>query len=123
VTPEDFDATWRRAARARRISRELEPLVAAAGAAAACNPPDLGALKWALERLLEFLASERGRTDANCSVVNAFFSAQNHGHLPDDYRHLLDDMGAVLHDAIHAPRIAATFEALPEQLLERARRL
>lgn len=122
TTDNDFDSTWRRAARARHVSREVEPLVAAVRAAAT-RPVELAALKWALERLLEFLSSERGRTDANCSAVGAFFAAEEYAHLPEDYRAILDDIGGVLHDSIYAPKIAATFESLPEQLLERVRRL
>jgi hypothetical protein len=120
---DDFDTTWRRASRGRQVARELEPLVAAAAAAAQQNPPDLAALKWSLERLLEFLSSERGRTDANCSVVDSYFASGDFSHLPDDYRAVVDDIGGVLHDAIHAPKIAATFESLPEQLLARVRAL
>jgi hypothetical protein len=123
VSDDDFDSTWRRASRSRRVSRDLQPLVAAAGRALDQQPPDLAALKWALERLLEFLASEGGRTDANCWAVDAYFAARDYGHLPEDYRRLLEDIGGTLHDAIYAPRIAATFESLPEQLLERVRRL
>ncbi|HLJ73263.1 MAG TPA: hypothetical protein VKU62_01660 [Thermoanaerobaculia bacterium] len=78
-----------------------------------------------LERLLEFLASENGRTDANCCVVDSFFAAieQSWSALPQPLRDIFSDMSGTLHDAIYAPSIASTFGSLPEQLLERVRGL
>jgi len=90
----------------------------------AANRHDLRELKPALESLLSFLSAE-GRTDANCCATDAFFSAVEGQwlELPDEYRKLLSDLGGVLHDAVHAPHIASTFECLPEQLLDRVRRI
>ena len=117
----DFDDTWRSVVRFRRVSRELEPLLRAVQDAFG----DAAALRDALERLLEFLTTERGRTDANCSTTDAFISATEPQwqSAPEPLRAILDDMGGTLHDAIHAPNIAKTFEATPEQLLERVRGL
>jgi hypothetical protein len=38
-------------------------------------------------------------------------------------RAILDDMSGTLQDSVHAENIARTFEATPEQLLERVRRV
>lgn len=115
----DFDDTWRSVVRFRRVSRELEPLLRAVSDAFG----DPRALRDALERLLEFLTSSSGRTDANCSTTDAFIAAteEEWRSAPEPLRAILDDMGGTLHDSIHAPNIARTFEATPEQLLERVR--
>ena len=116
-----FDERWRAVVRFRRVSRELETLVrdvhAGFGEPASLIP--------ALERLLVFLTSSEGRTDANCSVSDQFISASEEEWtaLGEPLRSILDDMGGTLHDAIHAPNIARTFEATPEQLLARVRML
>ena len=117
----DFDPLWRASVRYRRVSRELEPLVHDVYT----HLGELAALRSALEKLLVFLASDAGRTDANCSATCNFFSATEAewSSLPEEFRSVCDDMGGTLHDAIYAPDIARTFEATPEQLLERVRRL
>ena len=116
-----FDERYKRAAGFRHVLPELRPLVAAVDDALAAA--ELPALRRALIALLELLASERGRTDANCCVVDAFFAGIGASALPADFRALVSDLSGALHDAIYAPQIAANFECLPEQLLERARRL
>jgi hypothetical protein len=125
MTDEEFDRRWRAAATFRRVSHLLPPLVRRVGEEAARRPADLGALKAALIELLELLASEPGRTDANCTATDYFFSQAEPAwdDLPEPYRALLESLGGTLHDTVHAPKIAANFECLPEQLLERARRL
>jgi len=110
-----FEELWRGALRFRHVSRELEPLLAdlhASGFSAA-----------ALERLLAFLASESGRTDANCTVTYNFVCATEAEwqSVSGDLHGILDDMSGALHESIHRPDIARTFEATPEQLLERIR--
>lgn len=116
-----FDERYKRAAGFRRVSPELRPLVASLDTAiAAC---DAGAVRASLVELLEFLASGRGRTDANCCVVDAFFGTVEASSLPDDLRAVVSDLSGALHDTIYAPQIASNFECLPEQLLERARKL
>ena len=117
-----FDELYRSAVRYRHASPQLKPLLRRVYNAA--TGVDLRELKSALESLLSFL-SRAGRTDANCCTTDAFFSAVEGqwADLPDEYRKFLDDLGGVLHDAVHAPHIAATFECLPEQLLDRVRRI
>jgi hypothetical protein len=116
-----FDDRFRAVVRFRRVSRELEPLVRDVHA----SFDDPATLIAALEALLVFLASDAGRSDANCSVVDQFISASEAEWtgLAEPLRSILDDMGGTLHDAIHAPNIARTFEATPEQLLTRVRML
>lgn len=123
MTEVDFDSLWRQSASFRHVSHALAPLVERVHAEA--HGRDLASLKAALVALLEFLSSEYGRTDANCSATDRFFSSFEGSwhHLPPDYAKLLSDLGGTLHDAIYAPNIAANFECLPEQLLERARTL
>lgn len=116
-----FDERYKQAAGFRRASPELRPLVAAVDEALAAG--DLPALRLALIAMLELLASERGRTDANCCVIDAFFAGVDASLLRDDFRALVSDLSGALNDAIYAPQIAANFDCLPEQLLERARRL
>lgn len=114
MTPADL---YRTAARFRHVSRELEALVLDVYANLGDPAP--------LERLLVFLASIEGRTDANCDTVHHFFAATEAewSALPEPYRTILDDMSGTLHETIYRPDIARTFESLPEQLLERVRRI
>ena len=44
-------------------------------------------------------------------------------NLPDDFHDVFALMSEALHDTVKAPRIAENFDCLPEQLLERVRRL
>ena len=113
----DFESLFRAAARFRRISRELEPLLRDVHASFG----DDVALRSTLDNLLLFLTTPLGRTDANCSVTNAFMSASESQWRASTLAPILDDMSGTLHDAIHAENIARTFEATPEQLLERVR--
>lgn len=117
---ETFDALWKKAVRYRHVSRELEPLLHALFDAF----PDAGATRAALESLLDFLAAD-GRTDANCTTTYYFTSATEPlwSALPAELRAILDDMSGTLQDSVHAENIARTFEATPEQLLERLRRV
>lgn len=119
-----FDRIWKESSRYRRPSRELEPLVRSAYDAIVCGA-EADLVRERLERLLGYLASEDGRTDANCCVTDAFFSADSDlawEYLPKALQDILGDMGGALHDTIYAPHIASNFESLPEQLLERVRR-
>jgi hypothetical protein len=117
----EFEALWKAAVRFRRASRELEVLLHDVH----MSWTDETALTRTLEALLTFLASAAGRTDANCSVTHHFMSAteEQWRSTPEPLRAILDDMSGTLHDSIHAPNIARTFEATPEQLLERVRRV
>lgn len=113
----DFPDLYRNALRFRRASRELEPLLHAVYDAFA----DAHALRAALERLLVFLASPEGRTDANCSTVYYFITATEVSwrDVKEPLHAILDDMSGTLQDSVYAPNIARTFESTPEQLLER----
>jgi hypothetical protein len=120
----EFDGIWRAAVRFRRVGRELEGLVR--GVYAAIDGGDAAALRATLEALLVFLASDAGRTDANCATTDYFFALTEQEWsplVPEAFRLILDDMSGTLHDTIYAPKIATTFESTPEQLLERVRRL
>ena len=122
----DFEELYRSAARWRQVSPRLKPLLAAVHSEIGRRPVDLRALTGALDDLLSFLATEPGRTDANCTVVDSFFSKLEQSgswmHLPQNLCNLLSDMGGTLHDSVHAPHVARNFDSLPEQLLERLRK-
>jgi hypothetical protein len=115
-----FNALWKSSVRFRRVSRELEPLLHELHDAL----PDAAATRTALEHLLAFLAGP-GRTDANCTTVYYFTSNAESlwQSLPPELKAILDDMSGTLQDSVHAENIARTFEATPEQLLERLRRV
>lgn len=117
----DFAEVWKSVVRFRRASRDLEWLLRDVHAAFA----DDSTLRTALEALLAFLASSAGRTDANCAVTDQFLNAteEEWRGAADPIRTILEDMSGTLHDAVHAPQIARTFQATPEQLLERVRSL
>ena len=119
----EFESLWKAAVRYRRATRELQQQLS--GVHGDLDRRDLPALRVSLERLLTYLASEPGRTDANCSTVDAFFNAVEPlwRDLPEEWRGVFDDMSGTLHDAIYAPDIARTFEATPEQLLQRVRKI
>ena len=115
-----FDELFKSSVRYRHVSRELESLLRDLHASFS----DPGATREALERLLHFLAGA-GRTDANCTATYFFTTATEplwQGTTPE-LRAILDDMSGTLQDSIHAATIARTFEATPEQLLERVKKL
>jgi len=116
----DFDSMWAEAVRYRRVSRYLRALVESVYRDLQERSPSV---KTDLEALLTFLASEYGRTDANCCTVDRFFTRVQHTwrDLPPPMREIFSDMSGTLHDAIYAPHVAANFSSLPEQLLERIR--
>ena len=121
----DFDVLWTGAVTFRQVSPQLRKLLFAVYREARREPANLLYLKQSLEEALEFLASS-GRTDANCTVTDYFFSAaapreKEWQHLPQPYRKIVGDLGGALHDTIHAPEIAETFDSLPEQLLRRVK--
>ncbi|HKO56288.1 MAG TPA: hypothetical protein VJ276_10450 [Thermoanaerobaculia bacterium] len=121
----DFEPLLQSAARKRKYSPSLRPLLRDVHQRLVDRPPDLPALKQALESLLTYLATPEGRTDANCCTTDYFFSQLQPDslHLPDDFREVLDHLGGALHDTVYAPHIARNFDSLPEQLLERVRRI
>ena len=103
---------------------ELKALVQKVYQLVVDDPTDLSALKDALVRLLQFLASPAGRTDANCWATDLFFCVDDHwerrwNHLPESFAEVLDDIGGALHDTIGCLEVAQNFDSTPEQLLER----
>ena len=125
MSQDAFERLYRSAARTRRVSTELKPLLQGVYDAIDRNP---STLRTALDALLSFLASSSGRTDANCCATDLFFSGVeswdlNLDAIPPPLRGFLSDLGGTLHDTVYAPHIAANFESLPEQLLQRLRAL
>ncbi len=127
-----FDEAWTAVAVRRNgepVSHGLRPLLRAVYSQSLSKPLNLPELKKSLEELLTFLTGE-GRTNANCWAVDLFF-AHSQGWerdwaeqgLPDDFHDVLAMMGSALHDTVKAADIAENFGCLPEQLLERVRRL
>lgn len=108
------------------VDAALRPLVERLHQCLTLKPVDSPALKAAIVGVLVFLASAKGRTDANCRAVD-YFLAQDEvwdaEQVPEPFVDILADMSTALHDTISAPVIAANFQSTPEQLLERARRL
>jgi hypothetical protein len=111
------------------VSPELQPLLRRVYADVLTTPIDLAALKGSLAALLEYL-SDKGRTNANCWAVDLFFCTSEgwerdwtEQNLPDDFHDVLSLMGQALHDTLRTPHIEENFDCLPEQLLERVRRL
>jgi hypothetical protein len=87
------------------------------------TPTDVARIEAAVEALLTFLSSSSGRTDANCKAVDHFLCLGEFDwpDLPDPLGDVLADMAGALHDSVSRPAIAANFESMPEQLLERLR--
>lgn len=110
-----------------QTSPELSPLLQDVEAHLAQIEGKLLALRGSLERLLKFLSSDEGRSDDNCRSTEAFFfrrrTSQDWGSLPEAYVDILNDLASILRDAVSAPAIGENFEATPEQLLDRVRRL
>ena len=105
---------------------ELTPLVHALHTQLTADPLHLVELKRTLVALLTFLSSPRGRTDANCSAVDHFFTVDDSwvsDRLPGSVADIMADISGALHDTVSAPHIAANFDSTPEQLLERVHSL
>jgi len=109
----------------READPELTPLVKGLHAQLTADPLRVGELKDALIALLTFVSSPRGRTDANCSAVDHFFTVDTwvSDRLPDSFIEIMADVSGALHDTVSAPQIARSFSSTPEQLLERVRSL
>lgn len=124
----DFDKTYAELVAQEGGSRELKPLLRELYDSLVARPADYQRIKAALCLTLEFLNTPGGRTDANCKAVDLFICYDEEWdadwrELPEEYRKLVFDMGCELHDTFAAPAVAQHFQATPEQLLERARRL
>jgi hypothetical protein len=126
-----FEQLWATVAKTRdgeQVSPKLKPLLCRVHEAVLASPAKLPALKNSLVGLLQYLAGE-GRTSANCWAADMFFCSDDWEHdwseqnLPDDFHEVLSRMGEALHDTVASPEIASNFGCLPEQLLERAKRL
>lgn len=106
---------------------ELRPLLQDVEARLAKPEGNLLELRDSLERLLKFLSSDEGGSEDNCKSAEAFFfrrwTSRDWGSLPEAYVDILNELASMLHDAVSAPTIAKNFEATPEQLLYRVRRL
>ena len=110
----------------RKLSPELKALLYSVCESLEPEVPDLTCVRDTLKRLLEFLASPAGRTDANCTAADCFMLRvwnDRWDRLPAPYHDILADIAGALHDTVSAPEIARSFESTPEQLLERVRSL
>jgi hypothetical protein len=127
-----FDDAWD-AVNHRRdgeaVSPELQPLLRRVYTEVLAVPLDPASLKESLTELLEYL-SGKGRTNANCWAADLFFCSSEgwardwtEQDLPDDFHDVFSLMGEALHDTVRTPNIAENFDCLPEQLLDRVRRL
>ena len=127
-----FADAWLAVARrysGKRPSSELRPLLQDVYTGILSDPLNPAAIKESLVALLEYLGGP-GRTNANCSATDRFFCTSDGWEtdwtergLPDEIHDVLAMMGEALHDTVKAPEIAANFDCLPEQLLERVRNL
>jgi hypothetical protein len=107
----------------RNADPGLLPLMEKLHTSLNATPIDLVAVKGALVEVLEFLASPKERTDANCSAVDLFLmhdDAWDSERLPEEYAEILAHMSDALHDTVSAPEIAKNFGSTPEQLLVKA---
>jgi hypothetical protein len=73
------------------------------------------------------LAGE-GRTNANCWAADLFFALPEgwdwgDQELPEEFHEVLAMTGEALHDTVRAKEFAESFDCLPEQILERVRRI
>ena len=127
-----FETAWATVAHPKDgepVSSELRPLLQNVYSDVLAVPVNLSALKKSLAGLCEYL-SGAGRTNANCWAVDLFFCLSEgwerdwtEQNLPDDFHDVLSLMGQALHDTVRTTKIAENFDCLPEQLLERIRRL
>lgn len=81
------------------------------------------------ERLLLFLRSPAGRTNANCVAADHFLGLRDGwgqvswDHLPPELADVLSIAGDALHDTVAAPEVAQNFGCTPEQLLDQLQRV
>lgn len=104
------------------VSPEVRELLWAVYDEVLRDPTNVRQLRESIRRVLMFLSSPEGRTNANCGAVDLFFAirdewARDLEHLPSGYQELLSRLGEALHDTVRHPESAANFENTPEQLL------
>ena len=110
------------------ISPKLRELILDTREKLANKESNIDSIILSLENLVTFLASDQGRTEANCAATDLYFCMHNDysfswDHLPNDLQVILNDIGGQLHDTVSAREIATKFESTPEQLLMRIRKL
>jgi len=110
------------------VSPELRPLLTEVYTELQRKPVNRNTLKGALVDVLAFLSAPAGRTHANCTAADHFFSIGpasdlDLDHVPDEFTDIIADMGGALHDTVKAPSIAENFDSTPEMLLGRAEAL
>jgi hypothetical protein len=112
-----------------QVSPALRPLLEVVYLECLSEPFNRVEFKKGMENVLAFLIGE-GRTNANCWAVDLFFALSEgwekdwaDQRLPEDFHDVLARMGEALHDTVKDPDIAGNFDCLPEQLMERVRRL
>src|SRR3989338_1832423 len=102
----------------RNASPDLKPLLKQLHDRYLSRPADLKTLKLVLRDLFVFLSSPKGKTQANCWMVDRFLSDHegkwklNLSHLPQEYQDILDEAQA-LHGAADEPQ----FHTAPEEIL------
>jgi hypothetical protein len=123
IRPVRFDQLWARYGSRSGVSPELEPLARDLFETFVAEPINVEHVRASLERVLVFLASPSGRTDANCSAIDRFLCLGefNWPDLPDAIQDVLGGIAGALHDTVSNPEIAMKFESTPEQLLRRLR--
>jgi hypothetical protein len=127
-----FEEAWTAIAGSRdgeQVSPTLRSLLQGVYVQSLSQPLNPVEFKKSLEDLLQFLTGV-GRTNANCWAVDLFFALSQGWErdwaeleLPEEFHDVLAMMGEALHDTVKASDIAENFGCLPEQLLERVRRL
>jgi hypothetical protein len=126
---DNFETTWHKIDITRNgesVSPELRHMLKIVYREITKPTPNLFEIKTSLEKLLSYLTSPSGRTSANCYATDLFFSVGDWNVdweiFPEELTNIIGDIGGALHDTISHPEIAASFNGLPEQLLEDIRR-
>ena len=125
-----FEEIWKKVAIPKNgepVSPALYPLLKQFYDQMARKPNSLQGIKSSLENLLSFLTTVQGRTTANCFAVDLFVDLADWDldwdSFPEQLKEIISDMVGVLRYTVRHPEVAANFYGLPEQLLDRVRRL
>jgi hypothetical protein len=125
---ENFERRWSESVR-KGASDALEHLAREFYVQFMSPKLDLLALRRSVIRLLEFLCSSEGRTDANYSTADCFvclLTAEQDDlfdRLPGEYRTVIDGIALDLYEMYQDPKLAGRLDATPESLLEQAQEL